>query len=440
MAADRLADAQQVALRVAEPGGPFTRGTRRRVVALDFGHAVDGAQPRHVHLLEQHSLGRHIGHDGLDVIDLEGHLGVLTGWPARRLEDREAPRRAHVPEPSRTLLRRLQAELLGIPPAGPVEVLGRQARGNPAVIAEAHGWRSCHDRVMTERAIRVFVSSTFRDMQGERDELVKRVFPELRHRCEERAVTWSEVDLRWGVTDEEKAEGDVLSICLAEIEHCRPFFLGLLGDRYGWVPDHVADALHEQEPWLAGAGGRSVTELEILHGVLNDPAQRGRAFFYLREPAYAAGRPPVEQATLLEGPTDDEVAALGAEAAAAKTARRRRQLADLKARIRASGYPVRDYPEPIALGPLVEADLARMIDDVFPPGAPVDAPARADAEQAAYAASLTRGVVGRAADLAALDAAVAGDGPPVLVTGEGGIGKSTLLATWAAGREPAPGV
>ena len=65
-----------------------------------------------------------------------------------------------------------------------------------------------------QRVVRVFVSSTFRDMQADRDEPVKRVFPRLRKLCESRGVTWSEVDLRWGITDEEKAEGRVLPICL----------------------------------------------------------------------------------------------------------------------------------------------------------------------------------------------------------------------------------
>ena len=89
-------------------------------------------------------------------------------------------------------------------------------------------------RMADTRAIRVFVSSTFRDMQAERDELVKRIFPQLRRLCEERGVAWSEVDLRWGVTDEQAAEGAVLPICLAEIERTRPYFIGLLGQRYGW--------------------------------------------------------------------------------------------------------------------------------------------------------------------------------------------------------------
>ena len=98
-----------------------------------------------------------------------------------------------------------------------------------------------------QRVLRVFISSTFRDMQGEREELVKRVFPEIRHVCEQRGVVWGEVDLRWGVTDEQKAEDAVLPICLAEIERTRPYFIGMLGDRYGWVPDEIPADLADRE-------------------------------------------------------------------------------------------------------------------------------------------------------------------------------------------------
>lgn len=47
-----------------------------------------------------------------------------------------------------------------------------------------------------DRQIRVFISSTFRDMQAERNYLVKFIFPQLRKLCESRSVTWGEVDLR----------------------------------------------------------------------------------------------------------------------------------------------------------------------------------------------------------------------------------------------------
>ena len=107
-----------------------------------------------------------------------------------------------------------------------------------------------------ERKLRVFVSSTFRDHKLEREHLVKYVFPELRRLCELRGVVWSEIDLRWGVTDEQKAEGEVLPVCLAEIERCRPYFIGLLGERYGWVPERVGADLIAMEPWIADFGRR----------------------------------------------------------------------------------------------------------------------------------------------------------------------------------------
>ena len=50
-----------------------------------------------------------------------------------------------------------------------------------------------------DRIVRVFVSSTFRDMHAERDHLVTVVFPELRERVERLGLEFFDVDLRWGV-------------------------------------------------------------------------------------------------------------------------------------------------------------------------------------------------------------------------------------------------
>jgi hypothetical protein len=44
-----------------------------------------------------------------------------------------------------------------------------------------------------------------------------------------------DVDLRWGVTQEQTDNDQALDICLKQIDECRPFFLGILGERYGWV-------------------------------------------------------------------------------------------------------------------------------------------------------------------------------------------------------------
>jgi len=73
----------------------------------------------------------------------------------------------------------------------------------------------------TWRTVRVFISSTFRDMHAEREELVKRVFPQLRKLCEERGVGWAEVDLRWGVflSDVEAVQAEQRAVLRCLIKH-----------------------------------------------------------------------------------------------------------------------------------------------------------------------------------------------------------------------------
>ena len=148
---------------------------------------------------------------------------------------------------------------------------------------------------MNSRVVRIFISSTFRDFIGERDELVKKVFPELRRRSKARFVELLEVDLRWGITEEQSRRGETLRICLREIDRCRPstpvFFIGLLGERYGWIPprdSYPKDVLDDPGlSWVSQyAGNASVTELEFLHGVLNHPNLGERAFFYFRKDGY----------------------------------------------------------------------------------------------------------------------------------------------------------
>lgn len=263
------------------------------------------------------------------------------------------------------------------------------------------------------RSVRVFVSSTFRDFAAERDALATHAWPALRALCEERAVSFTDVDLRWGITDEQAAEGAVLPICLAEIDASRPYFIGILGERYGWVPQAIPDHLVEAMPWLSERKTKSVTELEIAHGVLNDPAMAGRAFFYFRDPAYAQSVPEARRSDFVSEDTESAT-----------------KLADLKARIRASGLPVREgFATPAALVEQVVADLTAAIEEAYPQDETPDPLARDRLAHEAYALS-RRGVwIGRREHLEALDAHASGDGPPVVVTGLSGGGKSALLAT-----------
>jgi hypothetical protein len=146
---------------------------------------------------------------------------------------------------------------------------------------------------MAGRVVRIFLSSTFRDFGEERDLLVRKVFPSLRAKLQSRFVDLVDVDLRWGITEEEAERGEVLPICLSEIDRARPYFIGFLGERYGWVPPPNAYPSHvlESQAWLEEhRGGKSVTELEILHGVLNNPHMEGRALFYFRSLEYSSSK------------------------------------------------------------------------------------------------------------------------------------------------------
>jgi nephrocystin-3 len=264
-----------------------------------------------------------------------------------------------------------------------------------------------------DRQIRVFISSTFRDMQAERDYLVKFIFPQLRKLCESRGVTWGEVDLRWGVTDEQAAEGKVLPICLEEIKRCRPYFIGLLGDRYGWVPDSIPAELLEREPWLKEQfeGHKSVTELEILHGVLRDPKMAGHAYFYFRDPEYIK----------------DKSSDFASEDEQSKD-----KLKTLKQQIRDNRFPVREnYPNPETLGALVLKDLKAVIDKLYPEDSQPDSLTREAMDHEAYAANRAWVYIGRESYYERLDKHADGQSEqPLVILGESGSGKSALLANW----------
>jgi tetratricopeptide (TPR) repeat protein len=263
------------------------------------------------------------------------------------------------------------------------------------------------------RTIRVFISSTFRDFAEERNLLVRKVFPELRRKCRERQVELVDVDLRWGITEEEAKQGKILPICLAEIDRSRPYFIGLLGERYGWVPDKAQYdlSLLLEQPWLEEhRGGKSVTELEILHGVLNNPEMAGHAFFYFRDPAWSAQH---------------------GNAYASEDPEEKARVSTLKDRIRQSCFPVvENYPDPDALVERVREDLWRLIDETFPPDSVPDSLTRERFKHEAYSAPLQRLYLGEE-NFKALDEAMSSENfLPVLITGRSGDGKSALLANW----------
>ena len=286
------------------------------------------------------------------------------------------------------------------------------------------------------REIRVFLSSTFKDMEAERHYLLTRVFPGLRALCAERDVGFTEIDLRWGVTEEESQNGRTVEICLEEIDRCRahpPFFIGFLGERYGWVPQ-PADlaqywATHNDSPYAhtiekALAQGISVTELELRHGFLDPdqhvPPDHARVFLRdrsLTETLYTAAQSRVRTDFYDAG--DGKLGHL-------KEVLRQHQCVGL------DGYTTVE-----AFGAAVEAFLRQAIEAIAPEATP-DPAARRDRAQALYAASRRKTYVPlpeiRAAVLAAVTRAWGEDTPTrrVTICAPSGFGKSALCADLAA--------
>jgi len=139
----------------------------------------------------------------------------------------------------------------------------------------------------------IFVSSTFRDMQAERDALRDFTLPKVNEFAAKYGRAVELIDLRWGVdtasvSSEEEQNRKVLRTCLDEIARSRPFFLGLIGDRYGWIPPRkeMAAAL-DAVAFSMEDLNKSVTALEIEYGTLHTENPPVCLFYFRESPDYS---------------------------------------------------------------------------------------------------------------------------------------------------------
>lgn len=196
------------------------------------------------------------------------------------------------------------------------------------------------EEYQNNREIRIFISSTFSDMQGEREYLIKKVFPRLQAEAKKNDVTVVPIDLRWGITEEDAKNGKVVEICLDEIQNSRPFFIGLIGHRYGTCT--TKEELFKNQnlkdkygSFLEDIDGKlSITELEMQYGVLKhkNPID---AFFYFK-----TGDDAPEDATYLSR---------------------------LRNAIQKDGrYPIASYSSPEDLGEQIETAFLQLLNERFP--------------------------------------------------------------------------
>lgn len=134
----------------------------------------------------------------------------------------------------------------------------------------------------------IFISSTFKDMQAERDALALYVLPEISQLAASYFESVDFIDLRWGVDTSELESEDgakkVLSVCLDEIDRSNPFMIVLLGDRYGWVPERelLLNAV-QSKGYPLSEDFKSITALEIEYGALSEKGRLDCCLFYERK-------------------------------------------------------------------------------------------------------------------------------------------------------------
>lgn len=261
-------------------------------------------------------------------------------------------------------------------------------------------------------------------MEEERHALMTHSWPELRRFCREREVELVEVDLRWGISEEQSTRKETLKLCLDEIRACRPFFVGLLGERYGWIPDDEAFTpdLLDQQPWLYKSRGKSVTELEILHGVLNNPEMAGKAFFYFRDPKYID--------------TLDSDKKFNYISETHQLAEKQRNLKDAIRKTCSEKHIslLENYKDPHSIALLVLEQLKDAIAQIYPKEGIPDPLTKEACNHEAFAMARRKTYIGRPYYYSVLEAYCDHGGKPVLLLGDSGSGKSALIANWVEHR------
>jgi len=271
-------------------------------------------------------------------------------------------------------------------------------------------------KFVTDRILRIFVSSTFADMTSERSVLMTRVFPEIVKICDAVGVVPVLVDLRWGVSQDQVAEQ-----CMGEVQKS-DVFLGFIGMRYGWH-DHGMNcpcgsqwfhlegksrlcssievaSQHLGMPWLLTMKDRSVTELEIR--CAERYVSPACTFFYLRDPSVGA----------IEG-----------------SPKGRHQLELLRKELAHRGALWYNDANSEQFSQSVLQNVRQALDLLYPSAHKPNKWLREVNIHMARASKLTLAVVERPSLTEALLKAIkANPGKRIGVVGEAGLGKSTLIA------------
>jgi len=263
------------------------------------------------------------------------------------------------------------------------------------------------------RHIKIFISSTFQDMQQEREILIKEVFLELKKTAKQRDVEITEIDLRWGITKEAADSGKTVKICLDEIDRCKDspiFFLGMIGNRYGWsqwydkIGKHILNDIRYS--WIENYKDKSITELEIRY-VLNKIDRSNKVLLYFKEDGKIC---------------DDSVVRL------------KKELTKLS--VTKHNMEIEEYQNLAEFREKVNIDLHRILDELFPADMKLTEEERLYAPHLAFAREHQRFYVPNELAHEKMNRFLESNKNVFILTAKEGIGKSSFLANYFKSHDP----
>ena len=129
----------------------------------------------------------------------------------------------------------------------------------------------------------IFISSTFRDMQKERDIIRETVLPRLDAFARSNGDTIRIEDLRWGIdTSKDDSSVNILNVCFDAILDTNPLMIALIGDRYGTTVDTgaIKTSMLNRKERISEYKESSITELELDYALALNPSQIQCLFFF----------------------------------------------------------------------------------------------------------------------------------------------------------------
>ncbi len=172
------------------------------------------------------------------------------------------------------------------------------------------------------KTLKLFVSSTFLDLELERDTL-SQIFQRCKGSLIQRQLSLIPYDLRWRARD---SDAPLAQWCVEMVCQCE-FFIGILGSRYGWRPPLTPDGSPNKNRI-------SITEMEI-NQALSSISREKRFFCFLK----GASSSSEEDSSSMEA---------------------------LKNRLRSEGEEVRDFTQTSEMLSYIEEKINKIFNQFYP--------------------------------------------------------------------------